>query len=206
MYKCQNGKGQSGRQTDKHTHIIRQQERDTTTDERFESKREVPRGVRKWLRLCLGRSDVVTSHTQLIYGIPTFPLTTKAVLTKEHIFKNLKITLLMKTKTNSQSKRRGNIITKTCKVIKAVYQKIYKDISQSRLCSACLEASSGSGTEGVPTNIQGGRGSGPCLLWGGLDKFRNIVRIALLVGVQCFRKDLHKASWWLGYTFAVKGV
>ena len=48
-------------------------------------------------------------------------------------------------------------------------------------------------TKGVPTNDQRGRGSGPCLLWGGLDMSRHIVPTALLVRVQCFRKDLCKA-------------
>ena len=48
-------------------------------------------------------------------------------------------------------------------------------------------------TKGVPTNNQRGRGSGPCLLLGGLDKSRHIVSTALLVRVQCFRKDLYKA-------------
>ena len=47
--------------------------------------------------------------------------------------------------------------------------------------------------EGVPTNNQSGRGSGPCRLWRGLDKARHIVPTALLVRVQCFRNDLHKA-------------
>ena len=47
--------------------------------------------------------------------------------------------------------------------------------------------------EGVPTNNQRGRRSGPCRLWGGLDKARHIVPTALLVRVQCFRKSLHKA-------------
>ena len=61
------------------------------------------------------------------------------------------------------------------------------------LCSARLEASSGPRTKGVPTNNQRGRGSRPCLLWGGLDKSRHIVPTALLVRVQCARKDLHKA-------------
>ena len=42
--------------------------------------------------------------------------------------------------------------------------------------------------EGVPTNNQRGRGSGPCRLLGGLDKARHIVPTALLVRVQCFRK------------------
>ena len=40
------------------------------------------------------------------------------------------------------------------------------------------------------TNIQRGRGSGPCLFWGGLDKSRHIVPTAFLVGVQCFRKTV----------------
>ena len=75
-------------------------------------------------------------------------------------------------------------------------QKIYKDLRQSRLCSSRLEASSGPRTKGVPTNNQRGRGSGPCLLWVGLDKSSYIVPTALLVGVQCFRKDLYKAVEW----------
>ena len=37
---------------------------------------------------------------------------------------------------------------------------MYIDIRQSRLCSARLEASSGSRTKGVSTNNQRGRGSG----------------------------------------------
>ena len=64
---------------------------------------------------------------------------------------------------------------------------------KGRLCSARLKASSGLMAEGVPTNNQRGRRSGPCRLWGGLDKARHIVPTALLVRVQCFRKSLHKA-------------
>ena len=56
-----------------------------------------------------------------------------------------------------------------------------------------LYASSGPKAEGVPTNNQRGRGSGPCRLWGGLDKARHIVPTALLVRVQRFRNDLYKA-------------
>ena len=48
--------------------------------------------------------------------------------------------------------------------------------------------------EGVPTNNQNGRRSGPCRLWGGLDKARHTVPIALLVRVQCFRKGTYKAE------------
>ena len=70
---------------------------------------------------------------------------------------------------------------------------ICKDIRQSMLCSARLETSSGLRNKGVPTNNQRGRGSGPCLLRGGLNKSRHIVPTALLVRVQCFRKDLYKA-------------
>ena len=64
---------------------------------------------------------------------------------------------------------------------------MYKDIRHSKLCSTRLEASWGPRTEGVPTNNQRGWGSGPCLLWGGLDKSRH-----LLVRVQCFKKDLYR--------------
>ena len=56
-----------------------------------------------------------------------------------------------------------------------------------------LYASPGPKAEGVPTNNQRGRGSGPCRLWGGLDKARHIVPTALLVGVQRFRNDVYKA-------------
>ena len=45
--------------------------------------------------------------------------------------------------------------------------------------------------EGVPTNNQRGRRSGPCRLYGGPDKVRHIVPIALLG--QCFSKGLYKA-------------
>ena len=47
--------------------------------------------------------------------------------------------------------------------------------------------------EGVPTNNEMGRRSGPCRLWGGLDKARHIVPTPLLVRVQCFRKGPYKA-------------
>ena len=53
-----------------------------------------------------------------------------------------------------------------------------------------LYASSGPKAEGVPTINQRGRRSGPCRLWGGLDKARHIVPTALLVRVQRFRNDL----------------
>ena len=52
--------------------------------------------------------------------------------------------------------------------------------------------------EGVPTNNQRGQGSGPCHLWGGLDKARHIVPTALLVREQRLRNDLYKAvNDWL---------
>ena len=59
--------------------------------------------------------------------------------------------------------------------------------------SRSLYASSGQKAERVSTNNQGGRGSGPCRLWGILDKARHIVPTALLARVQRFRNDLHKA-------------
>ena len=61
------------------------------------------------------------------------------------------------------------------------------------LATRSLYASSGAKAEGVPTNNQKGRGSGPCRLWRGLDKVRHIVPTALLVRVQRFRSDLYKA-------------
>ena len=56
-----------------------------------------------------------------------------------------------------------------------------------------LYVSLGPKAEGVPTNNQRGRGSGPCSLWGGLDKARHIVPTALLVRVQRLTNDLYKA-------------
>ena len=64
--------------------------------------------------------------------------------------------------------------------------------------NARLNANSGLMAEGIPTNNQRGRRSGPCRLWGGLDKARHIVCITLLVRVQCFRKGLYKAVEKLG--------
>ena len=59
--------------------------------------------------------------------------------------------------------------------------------------SISLYASSGPKAEGVPTNNQRGRGSGPCHLLGGLDKARHKVPTALLVRVQRLRNYLYKA-------------
>ena len=74
-----------------------------------------------------------------------------------------------------------------------VYQ-IYLATSIKVGCATrSLYASSGPKAEGVPTNNQRGRGSGPCRLWGGLDKARHIVPTALLVRVQRFKNDLYKA-------------
>ena len=88
------------------------------------------------------------------------------------------------------------IITQTCKVIKNSTSK--KDIETSTRVAMPpppprLVASPGPRTKGVPTYNQSGRGSGPCLLWGGLDKSRHIVPTTLLVKVQCFMKNLYKA-------------
>ena len=47
--------------------------------------------------------------------------------------------------------------------------------------------------EGVPTNNQRGRRSGPCRLWGGLDKARHIVPTALLVSARFLREI------WISY-------
>ena len=70
---------------------------------------------------------------------------------------------------------------------------IFSDI---RIGQAVLRPSGSefrSEAEGIPTNNQRRQRSGPCRLWGGLDKARHIVPIALLVRVQCYRKGLYKA-------------
>ena len=74
-----------------------------------------------------------------------------------------------------------------------VYQKYLATSIKVGCATRSLYASSGPKAEGVPTNNQRGRGSGPCRLWGGLDKVRHIVPTALLVRVQRFRNDLYKA-------------
>ena len=77
-----------------------------------------------------------------------------------------------------------------------------------------LYTSSGRRAERVQTNNQGGRGSGPCLLRGGLDESRHVVLIALLVrvprSVQGRRRAKQKAysrlDGRLGHTFDIEGV
>ena len=51
-----------------------------------------------------------------------------------------------------------------------VYQKYLVTSIKVGCATRSLYASSGPKAEGVPTNNQRGRGSGPCRLWGGLDK------------------------------------
>ena len=59
-----------------------------------------------------------------------------------------------------------------------VYQKYLVTSIKVGCATRSLYASSGPKAEGVPTNNQRGRGSGPCRLWGGLDKARHIVPTA----------------------------
>ena len=66
---------------------------------------------------------------------------------------------------------------------------IHIRITELNLC-LLLHSNKNSVSKIYPTNNKRGRGSGPCLLWGGLDKSRHIVPTALLVRVQCFRKCL----------------
>ena len=61
--------------------------------ERDNTKTPPKTSITQGLRIDLGRSVGVTIATQLVwfkpvYGIPTFPLTVKAVKSKEHTFKN----------------------------------------------------------------------------------------------------------------------
>ena len=77
-----------------------------------------------------------------------------------------------------------------------VYRKYLVTSIKVGCATRSLYASSGQKAEGVPTNNQRGRGSGPCRLWGGLDKARHIVQTALLVRVQRLRNDLYKAVKW----------
>ena len=73
------------------------------------------------------------------------------------------------------------------------YQK-YLVTSIKVVCATrSLYASSGPKAEGVPIKNQRWRGSGPCCLWGGLERARHKVPTALLVRLQRFRNDLYKA-------------
>ena len=74
-----------------------------------------------------------------------------------------------------------------------VYQKYIGTSIKVGCATRSLYASLGQKAEGVPTNNQRGRGSGPCRLCGGLDKDRHIVQTALLVRVQRIRNDLYNA-------------
>ena len=72
-----------------------------------------------------------------------------------------------------------------------VYHKYLVTSIKVGCATRSLYASSGPRDEGVPTNNQRGRGSGPCRLWGGWDKARHIVPTALLVRLQRFMNDLY---------------
>ena len=61
------------------------------------------------------------------------------------------------------------------------YQKYIGTSIKVGWATRSLYAISGPKAEGAPTNNQRGRGSGPCRLWGDLDKARHIVPTALLV-------------------------
>ena len=74
-----------------------------------------------------------------------------------------------------------------------LYQKYLVTSIKVGCATRSLYASSGPKAEGVPANNHRGRGSGPCRLWGGLDKARHILPTALLVRVQRFKNDLDKA-------------
>ena len=74
-----------------------------------------------------------------------------------------------------------------------VYQKYIGTSIKVGCATRSLYASSGPRAEGVPTNNQRGRVSGPCRLWGCVDKACHIVPNFLIVRVQRLRNDLYKA-------------
>ena len=74
-----------------------------------------------------------------------------------------------------------------------LYQKYLGTSIKVDCATHSLYASSRPKAEGVPTNNQRGRGSGPCRLWEGIDKTRHIVPTALFVRVQCLRNGMYKA-------------
>ena len=73
------------------------------------------------------------------------------------------------------------IISQTCKVIKTVYQKIYKTSARVGYASPVWKRDQFKGLKES------------CLPWGGLDNARHKYITRRLVRVQCLRKDLYKA-------------
>ena len=91
--------------------------------------------------------------------------------------------------TNSQTQQRGHKIHYT-NILgdENSVSKIYKDIRWEKAMLRPSGSELRFKDKGVQTNNQRGRGPGPSL-----DKSHHIVPAALLVRVQCFRKDLYKA-------------
>ena len=89
-----------------------------------------------------------------------------------------------------------------------VYQKYPGTSIKVGCATRSLYASSGPKAEGVPTNNQRGRGSGPCRLWGGLDKARHISILSQTNKVACKRREskrwyihlIHK-NWSFNHSF-----
>ena len=121
-----------------------------------------------WLRtVSCSNNSHSTSAIKPAYGIPTFPLTAKAVKSQRHTVKFVNNSPYEEPRTTTNQS--GEAI----KITKITYEVIntYKDIRLSKLCCSHLVASSGEKTEGVPTNNHRWRRSGHCLfLRGGLDK------------------------------------
>ena len=79
-------------------------------------------------------------------------------------------------------------------VIKTLSKKYIATSARVGYATHSLYASSGPGAEGVLTNNLRRLGSGPWLFWGGLDKSRHIVPMALLVRIP-FISLVHKCRF-----------
>ena len=154
----------------------------------------------QWLRTDLGRSDGVTTEIQLVW-LNWFTGT-------KHVHQpqkpcNKKDTHFNFLVNHPPYRDWGHTANQSEEVVKMWYINMYSNIIlyQKYLMTSIkvgcathsLYASQGSKAKRVPNNNQRGWGSGPCRLWGGLDKDRHIIPTALLVWMQCFRNDLYKA-------------
>ena len=153
----------------------------------------------KWLRTGLGRSVWVTAVTPLVWlnrlRAPNLPTDRNSRVINR--------TQIKKFVNNPPYRDWGPTANQIGEVIQMWYTDIYCNIIEYQkyigrsikvgCATRSLYASSGLKAVGVPTNNKRGRGSGPCHLWGCLDKARHIVPTALLVRVQRLRNTVYKA-------------
>ena len=137
------------------------------------------------LRTNIWRSVGITTDIQLVllnrFTVPNLPTYRKSRLIKR--------THIQKILNNPPYVDWGPTANQNGEVIKMWYTNMYRNIKVYQkyqvtsikvgCATRSLYSSSGPKTEGVPNNKQRLRGSGPCRLWGGFNKARQIVPTAL---------------------------